>query len=169
MGICRWKLRVWCLYLLCVVLFLTIQLLHSKTFTRASNALINHGTGKCEPFPEKDVCRNPCELAISKGYPCEEHIVATKDGFLLGVQRITFGRNESLSTTTEHSIQPVVFLQHGLLSSSFDWVSNLQNESLAFLLAHSGFDVWMGNVRGNTYSRKHQHYSPDDDQFWAWR
>jgi len=71
-----------------------------------------------------------CELAISKGYPCEEHIVATKDGFLLGVQRITFGRNESLSTTTEHSIQPVVFLQHGLLSSSFDWVSNLQNESL---------------------------------------
>lgn len=39
----------------------------------------------------------------------------------------------------------------------------------AYLLADLGYDVWLSNVRGNTYGRKHQTLNPDkDSDFWQW-
>jgi gastric triacylglycerol lipase len=58
-------------------------------------------------------------------------------------------------------------LQHGLFDSSDSWVSNYENKSLPFILANKGYDVWLGNNRGNKHSRNHIKLNPDKNkEFW---
>lgn len=45
--------------------------------------------------------------------------------------------------------------------------TNVYNVNISgYLLADQGYDVWMGNNRGNTYSKKHIKYTPSDSKFW---
>ena len=46
---------------------------------------------------------------------------------------------------------------------------NYAEESPAFIAAANGYDVWLGNSRGNTYSREHVTLDPDvdEEQYWA--
>ncbi|EEC00984.1 lysosomal acid lipase/cholesteryl ester hydrolase, putative, partial [Ixodes scapularis] len=103
------------------------------------------------------------ELISSKGYPVEEHNVITEDGYVLAIQRIPRGRvqygNELSSSKT-----PVLF-QHGFLGAASDYVINFPHQSLGFILADAGYDVWLGNFRGNTYS-SHINLSRDSSEFW---
>ncbi|ENN82477.1 hypothetical protein D910_01498, partial [Dendroctonus ponderosae] len=72
----------------------------------------------------------------------------------------------SLNRTGCHEKRPAVLLLHGLLASSADFVS-ARNQSLAFQLVDKGYDVWLGNNRGNTYSRNHIMLDPNEDKsFW---
>jgi hypothetical protein len=91
----------------------------------------------------------PVEVMVSEaGYPVETHVVATVDGYLLQVHRVPGGRAGGRGGRP-------VFLQHGLLSSSADWVVTGPRHALAFLLADRGYDVWMGNFRGGTVATQH--------------
>lgn len=85
-----------------------------------------------------------------------------------------------------------VLLQHGLVSSSFDYLSLQPSQSLSeslfyisawlysrffqkiassnadsgtgYSLADAGYDVWLGNNRGNIYSN--EHVDDNNDNYW---
>ncbi|KAF7298016.1 Triacylglycerol lipase [Mycena chlorophos] len=107
------------------------------------------------------------ELCSLYGYTHEEHVVLTKDGYLLGLHRLPTKkghRKESPGTSTGN---PVVYLHHGLLMNSEVWVCLTDAErSLPFVLVEQGFDVWLGNNRGNKYSKKSIHHGPNSSKFW---
>jgi pimeloyl-ACP methyl ester carboxylesterase len=58
---------------------------------------------------------------------------------------------------------PAVLLQHGLVSSSETWILNTVEKAPAFVFANAGYDVWLGNNRGNCYSRRHETLDVDKD------
>lgn len=58
-----------------------------------------------------------------------------------------------------------VFLQHGMIATSGDYVVSGEN-SLGFLLADNGYDIWFGNVRGSKFSLKHQSLEWNDPHYW---
>ena len=60
------------------------------------------------------------------GYPSETHLVQTKDGYILQMHRIPYGRNNSILAANEEQ-RPVVFVQHGLMGDSSNWVISFDN------------------------------------------
>ncbi|KAB2057359.1 hypothetical protein ES319_A11G163100v1 [Gossypium barbadense] len=105
------------------------------------------------------ICKS---LVQTQGYACEEHKVTTKDGYILSVQRIPVGRSGKTAS------KPPVLLQHGLLVDAAAWLLNTPDESLGFILADNGFDVWLANTRGTKYSRGHTSLSSNDSAYWEW-
>ncbi|CAK9298177.1 unnamed protein product [Gordionus sp. m RMFG-2023] len=116
------------------------------------------------PTTDPEITMTPEELIKSKGYPYEKYEVITEDGFILQLHRIPFGKKRNNTSDVRTS----VYLQHGLLGSSCDFLMNLENQSLAYILADINLDVWLGDTRGNKYSRKHRIYTTDVDEFWDW-
>ncbi|KAJ3621072.1 hypothetical protein MTP99_003244 [Tenebrio molitor] len=84
----------------------------------------------------------------------ETHQVQTEDGYILNLFRI---RRENP--------RGVIFFQHGVIDDARCWV-NQYNDSVAFLFWRAGYDVWLGNNRGNLYAKKHVTWKPSDGEFW---
>ncbi|KFW89340.1 Lipase member M, partial [Phalacrocorax carbo] len=87
------------------------------------------------------------QIICHRGYPSEEYEVLTRDGYYVSLNRIPHGR-ENPRNRGSH------------------WVENLANNSLGFILADSGYDVWLGNSRGTSWSQRHQQLSADQVEFW---
>lgn len=88
------------------------------------------------------------DLCRIHGYTHEEHVVLTKDGYLLGLHRICSRRDEKIANPGHSTGKPVVYLHHGLLMNSEVWVCLTAPERcLAFVLVEQGYDVWFGNNR----------------------
>ncbi|KAL7741320.1 hypothetical protein ACLKA6_013764 [Drosophila palustris] len=84
----------------------------------------------------------------------ENHKVTTDDGFIITVHRIPLA-----------GAVPVL-LMHGLFDASPSWVMQGPTKGLGYLLHDRGYDVWLGNTRGNTYGREHKFLKQHQDEFW---
>jgi len=103
---------------------------------------------------------NVSDIIRGYGYPCEEHVALTPDGWYLSMQRIPYGKQ------SKGPAKGSVLFQHGLTDNSAGSCLNDPEESLPFILADAGYDVWLGNNRGNGYSMHNIHYTPEDAEFW---
>ncbi|KAG8048041.1 hypothetical protein GUJ93_ZPchr0008g12127 [Zizania palustris] len=110
-----------------------------------------------------------CALAVAPlGYACEEHEVTTADGYILGLQRIPMGRGGAAAGGWGGGARQPVLLQHGVLVDGMTWLLGSPEESLAYILADGGFDVWIANNRGTRWSRRHVSLDPSSRSYWNW-
>ena len=47
-----------------------------------------------------------------------------------------------------------------------EYVSNQADKAPALVLANLGYDVWLGNNRGNRFSLAHLSKKPSEKEFW---
>ncbi|KAK0412032.1 hypothetical protein QR680_005992 [Steinernema hermaphroditum] len=106
------------------------------------------------------------EIINHWGYPSQTVYVTTEDDYVIELHHIPYGKQNG--PPAENETRPVVFLQHGLDCSSSNWVVNLPHQSAGFMFADAGYDVWLGNVRGNTYGKKHKTMNPRSEKFWEY-
>ena len=103
-----------------------------------------------------------CQVLKENSYDCDVHKIQTKDNYILTVHRIP-----PSDTSHGHSItrKPII-LMHGLIGSASDFILPGKNRALSALLHEQGYDVWLPNARGTTYSKKHALYDSSQPEFW---
>ncbi|KAJ4830353.1 hypothetical protein Tsubulata_031790 [Turnera subulata] len=132
----------------------------AATRTKLYSSVSAHdGASALAPNADDGICKSMIE---PQGYVCQEHQVTTKDGYVLSIQRMPVGRSGKKAD------KPPVLLQHGVFVDGAVWAVNPPDEALAFILADNGYDVWISNTRGTTYSRGHTSLSPSDSAYWDW-
>ncbi|CAD7011372.1 unnamed protein product, partial [Ceratitis capitata] len=101
-----------------------------------------------------------CQIITSNQYTCERHLVRTADGYELTLHRIP------PKNTTHSQLQAPFILMHGLIGSASDFLLPGRKRSLGCILHEQGYDVWVPNSRGTTYSKRHLHMDSSNASFW---
>ncbi|XP_020265538.1 triacylglycerol lipase 2-like isoform X3 [Asparagus officinalis] len=110
------------------------------------------------------ICKSRVEIY---GYKCEEHTVTTKDGYILSLQRIPNGHH-SVTMKGKKKKKIPVLLQHGIFMDGITFLLNSPENSLGYILADGGYDVWIANSRGTKFSRRHTVLSVNQSEYWDW-
>ena len=137
-----------------IILFLPkafINLCYEKSRTLFNR---RHRAERPPSSPEKQVvdkilrARDFHGLCEIYGYTPEEHVVLTKDGYLLTLHRLCNKKGEHSAHPGTSTGGPVVYLHHGLLMNSEIWVClTAEERALPFQLVERGYDVRLGNNR----------------------
>ncbi|KAL1919838.1 uncharacterized protein VTP21DRAFT_1769 [Calcarisporiella thermophila] len=118
-------------------------------------------SGKTKKFEE---IGDFVEIVSSWGYPVESHLVTTRDHYVISLFRV-----QSKSGSTPRAGRPAVLIFHGFFMNCEVWVTLLnEKHNLPIILADAGFDVWVGNLRGNKYGLKHLYKKPSSQSFWEY-
>lgn len=105
--------------------------------------------------------KNFSQICALNNFKSESHLIKTDDGFLLSVHRLNPEINGFKSNGKS------IYFQHGLLMTSDVWCVMLnKDDNLPFRLCELGYDVWLGNNRGNKYSNKHIKYNANEAKYW---
>jgi len=122
---------------------------------------------------EAEMEMDTTEFIESRGFPSESHFATTQDGYFLGLHRIPALRNTDgadeipVDADDRLPVRGVVLFVHGFMQSSESFIIRRDSSnSLPLVLAEAGYDVWLGNNRGNKYSCKHATKKPIHDDFW---
>jgi pimeloyl-ACP methyl ester carboxylesterase len=116
---------------------------------------------------EKEAYLNTPELIEYNGFESESHHVTTEDGYILALHRIPYGFGGKKENGNKPRI-PVLVTNYIMCCTSAEWVINYRNQSLGYILADAGYDVWLGNFRGGRYSSNHTTLSTSSRQFWTY-
>lgn len=111
-----------------------------KCVTESDFKFIEQNTELKLTFYEKDI--------ISKGYYFSRHKIVTEDGYVNTIWRIS----KKCETEENSNLLPVI-INHGLLDNSYTFLQ--LDKSLPYLLADQGYEVWLCNNRGSTFSSEH--------------
>lgn len=112
------------------------------------------GSWLCAP-PDPDAKRNVFQIIQSRGFHAQQFDVTTRDGYILTIQRIV---NPNVDSAYRKQLKPVI-LQHGLMSSSVDWVINSVDVRPSkwprVLNAKTKFAVDKNSIEGHQQMRRH--------------
>ena len=125
------------------------------------SSIINYSTDTDESTIEEKLreCPTIHEMCALFNISVEDHLVRTEDNYILTLHRI-----KPIQGTENGK---VVYLHHGLLMCSDVWCCQTdRNKNLPFVLHDLGYEVWMGNNRGNKYSTAHLYHAPKSNKFW---
>ncbi|KAJ5475190.1 hypothetical protein N7539_008256 [Penicillium diatomitis] len=166
---------------------------HMEWHLRLQNQQLDaeQGQDECPPL-EGGKDRLVCDVAYYArrvGLDVETFRVQTEDGYIITLwhvynpkeyaplseeQRrergpeVFTGANAKSCANTNSNVKPryPVLLMHGLLQSAGAYCTN-DDDSLAFFLCKSGYDVWLGNNRCGM-TPEHATLSPSDPRMWSW-
>ena len=166
---------------------------NAKTWKRRAS-MTGHNTdteGAGEEYPPTEGGRDPviCDVgyyARRVGLDIETFRVQTEDGFIIDLWHVYDPKEHTPSDEKSRGDKgPTVFqnpknerketskkpkfpvlLIHGLLQSSGAYCCN-DDDSLAFWLCKSGYDVWLGNNRCG-FEPKHTLLDYNDPRMWCW-